>query len=91
MRRLVLAALLLNSAAAFAEPPPGAASCSGCHAVPARAAAAIPPLAGRAPEAIAAAMLAFRRGEGAPTVMDRIAHGFTEAEIRAIAAWVAAP
>lgn len=81
-----LAAILTSAAAAGA--PPGAESCSGCHAVPTRADAAIPALDRRGADAILAAMLAFRRGEGNPTVMDRIARGFTEPEIRAIAAWI---
>lgn len=90
MRPLLLAALLV-SGVAQAAPPPGVSSCSGCHAVPARAEAAIPSLVGRPAEAVAAALLAFRRGEGSPTVMDRIVRGFSEEELRAIAAWVARP
>lgn len=89
-RRLGAALLLLAGPAAASAPPPGAAACSGCHAVPAREGAAMPSLVGLDAERIAAAMLAYRRGEGAPTVMDRIARGFTEAEIRAIADWIAA-
>ena len=37
---------------------------------------------------IAAAMLEYRAGQGAPTVMDRISRGFTEQEIRDIASWI---
>jgi sulfide dehydrogenase cytochrome subunit len=66
--------------------PPGASSCAGCHG-----GNGLPALAGQPAEAVAAAMLAYQSGERAPTVMDRIARGFTETEIRAIAAWVAAP
>ena len=44
---------------------------------------------GRPAEEIVAAMQAYRAGERAPTVMDRIAKGFTDDEIRAIAAWLA--
>ncbi|PYN57357.1 MAG: cytochrome C, partial [Candidatus Rokuibacteriota bacterium] len=36
------------------------------------------------------AMQDFRSGARAGTVMDRIAKGFTDAEIQAIAAWYAA-
>ncbi|CAA9256847.1 MAG: hypothetical protein AVDCRST_MAG27-2369 [uncultured Craurococcus sp.] len=50
----------------------------------------MPALAGQPAEAITGAMLAYRAGQGSPTVMDRIARGFTEEEIRAIAAWVSA-
>ncbi len=90
LRRLVLAGWVLP-ASAVASAPPGAASCSGCHAVPARAGAAIPSLAGQSAASVAASLLGFRRGEGNPTVMDRIARGFSEDELRAIAAWVARP
>jgi cytochrome c553 len=84
--------LLLGPAAAMAaEAPAGAASCAGCHAVPARAGAAIPSLQGTAPEAIAAAMRDYRSGARPATVMDRIAKGFSEEESRPIATWVAGP
>jgi sulfide dehydrogenase cytochrome subunit len=39
---------------------------------------------------IAAKMTAFRSGNAQVTIMDRIAKGFTEEEIRAIATWYAA-
>lgn len=69
-----------------ADAPPGVLSCSGCH--PPRAAAGSPPsLAGQAAGAIVTAMRAFRRGERAGTVMDRIAKGFSDDEVEAMAAW----
>jgi cytochrome c553 len=43
---------------------------------------------GREPAEIVAAMQAFRAGERPATVMDRIAKGFSDDEIRAIAAWL---
>ena len=81
-------ALVIASAAA-AEAPPGASSCSGCHPPSASAETKVPPLRGQNPAAIAAAMQAFRSGERPATVMGRIAKGFSDDEIRAIAAWVA--
>jgi cytochrome c553 len=48
-------------------------------------------LRGQNPAAIVAAMQAFRSGERPATVMRRIARGFSDDEIRAIAAWVAEP
>jgi cytochrome subunit of sulfide dehydrogenase len=51
----------------------------------------VPPLCGRDPAEIVAAMQAFRSGERPSTVMGRIAKGFSENETRAIAAWLAAP
>ena len=71
-------------------PPPGAASCSGCHATDAKTATSVPRIAGRNPAEIVAAMAAFRAGQKPATVMDRIARGFTEAEVRAIADWFGA-
>ena len=50
----------------------------------------VPRLAGRNAAEIVAAMQEFRRGQRPGTVMDRIAKGFTDDEIRAIAAWYAA-
>jgi cytochrome subunit of sulfide dehydrogenase len=74
---------------AAAEPPIGAASCSGCHPASARMASPVPRLAGRDRAEIAKAMQDFRSGARAGTVMDRIAKGFTDEEIQAIAAWYA--
>jgi sulfide dehydrogenase cytochrome subunit len=67
--------------------PPGAASCSGCHG-PDVSGAAVPPLHGRPPEEIVAAMQDYRTGQRPATVMDRIAKGFTDEETRAIASWL---
>ena len=74
---------------AAAEPPIGAASCSGCHPASARVASPVPRLAGRDRAEIARAMQDFRSGARAGTVMDRIAKGFTDEEVQAIAAWYA--
>jgi cytochrome c553 len=81
---------LIAGAAAAAEPPPGASSCSGCHPAKATAETPVPLLRGRDPGEITAAMLAFRLGERPATVMGRIAKGFSDQEVRAIAAWLAA-
>ncbi|WP_261403505.1 c-type cytochrome [Chenggangzhangella methanolivorans] len=67
-----------------AEPtPPGATSCSGCHA----AGSAFGPLAGVPAERTEAALAAFRSGERPSTLMGRIAKGFDENQSRAIAQW----
>ena len=50
---------------------------------------AVPPLAGRTAADIVAQMQAFKTGQKPATVMDRIAKGFTDAEVEAIAAWYA--
>jgi len=91
MRRVVAAAIGCASIAAVAvasaEPPAGAAACSGCHPSSARVSSPVARLAGRDRAEIVKAMQDFRSGARAGTVMDRIAKGFTDAEIQAIAAW----
>jgi sulfide dehydrogenase cytochrome subunit len=83
-------ALGIVGGAAAAAPPPGATSCSGCHPATASPDAKVPPIRGRDPAEIVTAMEAFRSGERPSTVMGRIAKGFSDDEIRAIAAWLAA-
>ena len=92
MRQVMAAAIALIAAAtvASAEPPAGAASCSGCHPSSARVASPVPRLIGLDRAAIVKAMQDFRSGQRTGTVMDRIAKGFTDEEIQAIAAWYAA-
>lgn len=75
---------------AASEPPPGAAACSGCHAAEAATATSVSRLYGRDAAEITAAMVAFRDGLLPATVMTRIAKGFSDDEVRAIAAWLAA-
>ena len=93
MVRFVAAAIGFVSIAAAvvasAEPPAGAAACSGCHPSSTRVTSPVPRLAGRDSAAIVKAMQDFRSGTRAGTVMDRIAKGFTDEEIQAIAAWYA--
>jgi cytochrome subunit of sulfide dehydrogenase len=90
--RAALAALLAAAAppAARAASPPGASACRGCHAEAGRPDAAIPSLHGQSAGGIAEAMRAYRAGERPASVMDRIARGFSDEEIQAIAAWIAA-
>jgi cytochrome c553 len=77
-------------ASAIDVPPPGATACSGCHAVSRSAGSPVTRLVARKPAEIVSAMQEFRSGKRAATVMDRIAKGFTDNEIKAIAAWYAA-
>lgn len=92
MGRALAAAIGIVSIAAVAaaEPPAGAASCSGCHAASPRVTSPVPRLAGVDRAAIVRAMQEFRSGQRPGTVMDRIAKGFTDDEIQALAAWFAA-
>jgi cytochrome c553 len=80
---------IVAAAAAWAEPPAGAAACSGCHPASARVTSPVPRLAGLDRATLAKAMQDFRSGQRPATVMDRIAKGFTDEEIQAIAAWYA--
>src|SRR5438105_12550413 len=79
--------LVSTGVAPAADIPPGAASCSGCHAANPRVETPVPPLAGRPAADMTSQMIAFKSGQRPGTVMDRIAKGFSEEEIRAIAAW----
>jgi cytochrome subunit of sulfide dehydrogenase len=78
------------SAAGAADAPAGAASCSGCHATSRSVESSVPRLVGRNPADVVAAMTAFKSGQLPSTVMDRIAKGFSDDEIKAIAAWYGA-
>lgn len=82
---------LTPAAAAFpppAFPPPGATTCSGCHAVPGHATADMS-IYGQDADKLAARMEAFRSGAASSTVMGRLMKGFSPSDIQAIAAWVA--
>ena len=89
---LVLALLALPVAAGTsraADAPPGATSCSGCHPMHAKVNSPVTVLAGRKAAEIAAAMGSYRDGAWVSTIMTRIAKGFTDIEIDAIADWYA--
>lgn len=95
MARLTLAVVILAAVAPRAEAaqqisPLGTASCSGCHAANRSVETPVPRLVGRNPTDIEAAMAAFRAGQRPATVMDRIARGFTDNEVKAIADWYGA-
>lgn len=86
--RLAAAIAFVVPMHAFAAPPPGAASCLGCHAVEG-ADSPVVALSTLTAEQIETAMQAFRSGARSSTVMDRIAKGFSDEEVRAIAQWYA--
>lgn len=93
--RTLYVALAISSGAAAVQaqaiaPPPGALSCSGCHPASGKAETLVTPLNGLAAAQIIAAMQDFRNGSRPGTIMDRIAKGFGDDEIRAIAGWFAA-
>ncbi|WP_291297222.1 c-type cytochrome [Elioraea sp.] len=89
---VVIAALMVSLPALAQGPdrPLAALSCGGCHGVGSAGQGPIAPLAGRPKAELVAAMTAFRRDERPGTIMGRIARGYTDAEIDAIAADLAA-
>ena len=95
--RIVTAAVFASTltapalaAGAATDAPPGALSCSGCHPAARSVDTAVPRLVGRNPADIVAAMQAFKSGQKPSSVMDRIAKGFSDDEVKAIAAWYGA-
>ncbi len=91
----VLASALLMAGPAQAADaalggPPGASSCTGCHAGAKIADSAIPRLAGRKAADIVTFMREYKSGAWPSSVMGRIAKGFDEQQTEAIAAWFAA-
>jgi cytochrome c553 len=87
---LIMASLALALPLAAADAPPGALSCSGCHPTNRWMDTTVPRLAGRNPADLVAAMEGFKSGQLPSTVMGRIAKGFSEEEIKAIADWYGA-
>jgi cytochrome c553 len=92
IRMVAAAAMVLTSTAiaSAADAPPGASSCSGCHAAARAVDTTVPRLAGRDAAQLVSAMQDFKSGKRPSTVMDRIAKGFTDDETKAIATWYAA-
>lgn len=86
---LIAPVVCLGPATAASLPPPGAAACSGCHAVQEPASSAIPRIYGRDANEIVSVMAAFRNGSKPSTVMGRIAKGFSDDELQPIAVWLA--
>ena len=93
----LLAAVLLGSLAPLAaraqadfEARDLAASCTGCHGTGGRARGDMRPLAGLPGERIVAALAAFKAGVQPATVMQQIAKGYTDEQIRLLAGYFAA-
>ncbi|MSO91096.1 MAG: c-type cytochrome [Acetobacteraceae bacterium] len=84
------ALLIAGSAPSWAQAPLAAQGCVGCHGQAGAGSQPIPPLAGRPKADIEASMQAFRKNERPASIMGRIARGYTDAEIAAVAAFFAA-
>ena len=87
---LLLAGMAEGGPAWAADAPPGASSCTGCHAAKKIPDSVIPRIAGRKAADIATAMREYRSGAWPSSVMGRIAKGFDDQQVDAIAAWFAA-
>ncbi len=96
MRRVIqrAAAAAFIATAAFASGPAQAEMASGavltntcfsCHGTDGKSAGDMPTIAGKSEDYIAQKLKAFKSGELEATVMDRIAKGFTDDEIAALA------
>jgi sulfide dehydrogenase cytochrome subunit len=67
-----------------------AATCANCHGTDGRPRGqALAPLAGMKAEAMLALLAEYRRGARAGTVMPQIVKGYTEAQLRLVAAYFA--
>jgi sulfide dehydrogenase cytochrome subunit len=80
-----LLAALMGTAPAMAQAPLAAEGCTGCHGPNGAGAGGVPAIAGRDAAELRALMAAFRANERPATIMGRVARGYTEAEIAAMA------
>jgi sulfide dehydrogenase cytochrome subunit len=92
-RGLILACGCLTALAAGAENTVGrtiGSACFGCHGAAGANETSIPPVIVGVPAPyIATALREFRDGSRTATIMDRIARGFTDREIDAVAGYIA--
>lgn len=88
-----IALLALGAGTAWAQSPPNglalSLNCSTCHGLDGKGATTVTPLKGMPAEAILASMKQFKAGERPATIMTRIAKGFSDEEIQAIAQFLA--
>jgi sulfide dehydrogenase cytochrome subunit len=62
-----------------------ALSCAACHGTDGHSPGAIPAIGGKNREFLESALVEFRSGKRAGTVMNRLAKGYTDDEIKALA------
>lgn len=84
---LVLALGSLSALPAVAQnaAPLAQQGCVGCHGPNGSGAESVPGIAGRNAAELRATLIAFRANERPATIMGRVARGYTEAELNAIA------
>jgi len=103
MKKIILLFLIsfffLFSLGSFAEPQTQPAerqieslvfNCYTCHGTDGESPGEIPSLKGKSAEKIKEKLLAFRQDQDDPTIMNRIAKGYSEDEINRIADYLAA-
>jgi cytochrome c553 len=66
-----------------------AATCANCHGTDGRGRDAVPGLAGMPADNLVAAMNEFKAGTRSATIMHQIAKGYTDEQVRLIAAYFA--
>ena len=64
-------------------------TCMGCHGVNGKSPGSIPSIAGQSAESLSSKLMAYREGKLTGTIMNRIAKGYTPAEIKAVAEFFA--
>jgi sulfide dehydrogenase cytochrome subunit len=82
-------ALPLGAAAQDAPAPLAAQACAGCHGQSGAGAGAIPKIAGLPQDQFVSVMRAYQSDERKGTIMNRVARGFTDPEIKAMAHYFA--
>lgn len=90
---LALCALGLSAAGAHAQVDAvkvWAAACASCHGTDGRAQPGMSALAGREAGELSHALLAFKAGTRPATVMHQLAKGYSDEQLRQIAAYFAA-
>lgn len=89
MRNLIVAVLALLPAAAPAAGPSGMAlafTCAGCHGTDGSSVGpSMPAIAGMDPEVFVDAMKAYQADERNATIMNRIARGYSDAQLKEMA------
>ena len=65
-----------------------ALSCASCHGTNGASPGSIPKIQGRTADYIEKAMLQFKAGERPATVMNRIAKGYTDEEIKLLSSYL---
>jgi cytochrome c553 len=88
---LTLLALATSAAASESERARNlAATCANCHGTNGNAKGDMKPLAGLSADKIIAAVADYRSGNQPATIMHQISKGYTEEQIRLVAAYFAA-